>query len=122
MSSLPLQANLGARTHLKSSHADRRASQRYRISGHVTALATNDWPSTPQKRICSVQLRDISHTGVGAFSREPLPVGARITLFLPPHGPEPGRDYCGTIVRCQPHHQRHDLGIQLDPACQPAVA
>ncbi|MEX0886114.1 MAG: PilZ domain-containing protein [Phycisphaeraceae bacterium] len=65
-------------------------------------------------RIASLQLRDISETGLGGQSPRPLDVNAPITVFLPPHGPEHCFELIGTVVRCQPRHDGgYDIGIQF---------
>ncbi len=94
---------------------ERRVAHRKPASGRVTALATMEQDEdTVRNRICSVELRDMSHTGIGAICTEPLPIGARLTLFLPPHGPERGFDLYGEVARCDAVEGGFELGIHLD--------
>lgn len=94
---------------------DRRRATRRSVNGRVTAVAIeagND-PSTDRRRLCSLQLKNMSDTGIGAFSAEPLEEGAAMTVFFPPHGAERGFDLYGTVVRCDPREWGYEIGIAL---------
>lgn len=94
---------------------DRRQSARRNVTGRVTALASeadHDSAET-RKRLCSLQLKDMSDTGIGAHSADPIPAGTDITVFFPPHGPERGFDLVGTVVRCESREWGYDIGIAL---------
>ncbi|GEM_PF-925453 len=94
---------------------ERRITHRKSVSGRVTALMTMKVSGEEvRNRICSLELRDMSDTGVGAFSSEPLPRDAKLTIFLPPHGPERGFDLYGTVARCEAQEEGFTLGIHLD--------
>ncbi len=94
---------------------ERRIAHRKSVTGRVTALMTMKvGDAEVRNRICSLELRDMSDTGVGAFSSEPLPRGAKLTVFLPPHGPERGFDLYGTVARCDGHDTGYAIGIRLD--------
>ena len=78
-------------------------------------------PDTPgNKRIGSLQLIDLSVTGMGAWSQAPLPVGSHIAIFFPQRGSEHGFDRFGKVVRCEPSHdqQGYDLGLELETHVQ----
>ena len=94
---------------------ERRIAHRKPANGRVTALLTmkHDDGET-RNRICSIVLRDMSETGVGAFTDEPLPREAKMTLFLPPHGPERGFDLYGSVARCESREEGYEVGIRLD--------
>ncbi|MEM9415905.1 MAG: PilZ domain-containing protein [Planctomycetota bacterium] len=95
---------------------ERRQATRRRASGKVTAVYQTSADREAPQRLITLQLNDLSDTGVGVTSPEPISVGSRITLFFPPHGSEPGFDLTGTIVRCNSIDDRHRLGIALSAA------
>ncbi|WP_428389973.1 PilZ domain-containing protein [Mucisphaera sp.] len=81
---------------------DRRRSLRRRMRGQVTALVFQRDEKTHQvsrRKICAMNLQDMSDTGLGVTSQETISLGDEITVFFPPHGPEKGFDLKGTIVR-----------------------
>lgn len=92
---------------------ERRRATRRRTSGRVTAVYQQAADADGPQRLLTLQLNDLSDTGVGATATEPVSVGSRITLFFPPHGNEPGFDLSGTVVRCSSIDDRHRLGIVL---------
>ncbi len=93
---------------------ERRRSPRRRVAGMVTALLTErDGEGDQTGRICSLQLQDLSDTGLAAVSHERLPEGTTITVFFPPHGPERGFDLHGTIVRSEAREHGCAIGIDL---------
>jgi hypothetical protein len=94
--------------------SDRRRSPRRTVTGRVTTLSRGLGGQPEQKRISSLQLRDMSDAGVGALADQPLDVGGRVALFFPPHGNAPGFDLYGTVVRCHREGACHSVGIQLD--------
>ena len=57
---------------------------------------------------------NISDTGVGVMSQEPVEVDSRIAIFFPPHGPERGFDLFGRVVRCVHREAGHEVGIALE--------
>lgn len=94
---------------------ERRRHPRRKASGQVTAVIRqpgvgNDGPS----KMLTFDLIDISDSGIGLCSSEPIDTGSRITVFFPPHGAEPGFDLAGEVVRCQSNDDRHIVGIALD--------
>ncbi|MFA9477196.1 PilZ domain-containing protein [Phycisphaerales bacterium AB-hyl4] len=95
---------------------ERRRYSRQTVEQRVTAAVTSlGDDSDTDLRICSLLLTDLSPAGAGAMVQEPLPIGAQITVFCPPHGAEPGFDLQGTIVRCQRQSdgKAYSLGIQV---------
>ncbi|XAL99971.1 PilZ domain-containing protein [Phycisphaeraceae bacterium D3-23] len=95
---------------------ERRRATRRRASGKVTAVYQAATDSDGPQRLITLQLNDLSDTGVGVTAPEPISVGSKITLFFPPHGNEPGFDLSGTVVRCHSIDDRHRLGIALSMA------
>jgi len=93
---------------------ERRRAPRRPVSGAITAVVCEGDDATGPHRICSLEMTDISDTGLGAISRDILPTGATIALFMPPHGSEPGLDRRGTIVRCRQRSDGHEVGIDFD--------
>jgi hypothetical protein len=96
---------------------ERRIAHRKPASGRVTALLAFKDGEEHRNRICSLELRDISDTGVGAVTSEPLPREGNITIFLPPHGPERGFDLYGQIMWCRDNRDGGDdyeVGVRLN--------
>lgn len=93
---------------------DRRESVRRAISVRATDLQAEDQCSAHPKKICSLQLIDISDTGLGSLAQEGIELGTAITVFFPPHGPERGFDRYGHIVRCAERGGRQEIGIEFD--------
>lgn len=94
---------------------ERRQRPRWSTSGRVTVLQYGrDEDRDAARRIGSLQLRDMSSHGVGAWSDEPIETGTKIGVFFPPHGPEKGFDLFGKVVRCASTDQGYSIGVQLD--------
>lgn len=96
---------------------ERRRHPRRPARGQVTAVirqpgAHEDDPA----KMLTLDLIDLSDSGVGASATEPIPVGSRITVFFPPHGPEPGFDLAGEVVRCRSNDNQHIIGVALSEA------
>ena len=94
-------------------HLERRTTLRHGIAGRVTAIQTHDDADGQLSRICSLQLLNISDSGLGALSEEPVEPGSSLAVFFPPHGPERGFDLVGTVVRCIPRAHGHEIGVRL---------
>ncbi len=95
---------------------ERRRERRRKISGRVTAIrATSDQPDL-RHRICPLQLLNLSDGGLAAISQEPVELNTSIAVFFPPHGPEPGFDVYGRVVRCRPREYGHEIAIEFDRA------
>ena len=92
---------------------ERRQRRRHVISGHVTSLQQSADPALHSNRISSLQLLDISETGLGAIVPDPIEPGSPIVIFFPPHGPEGGFDRYGHVVRCSNTEQGHEIGIRF---------
>ena len=94
---------------------ERRTDSRFVISGRVTAVRASRPQGERLNKICSLQLLNMSDTGVGAISQEPIEPGSSISIFFPPHGPEQGFDTCGEVVRCtaRPGEQGYDIGVRM---------
>jgi hypothetical protein len=93
---------------------ERRIAQRHSIAGRVTAVQTHEQADGQLSRICSLQLMNISDTGLGALSEESIEPGSSLAVFFPPHGPERGIDLVGQVVRCVARENGHEIGIRLE--------
>jgi len=100
----------------ESYRLERRASPRRSTRDRVTAVCTHETEGSRLRRITSLDLHDISETGIGAACDQALPEGCRVALLVPPHGPEHGFDFFGKVVRCQPRGGHYEIGIALDQA------
>jgi PilZ domain len=92
---------------------ERREAPRHRVHGQVTAILHRTSDGGAHHQICSVELRNISDIGVGAFADRPLDLGTDITVVFPSHGPDRGFDLFGHVVRCRPSGEGYELGIEL---------
>jgi len=92
---------------------ERRASRRRVASGSVTSIQKTPDPLVFNNRISSVQLLDISHTGLGGVVEKSVEPGTSITVFFPPHGPEPGFDRHGYISRCTKSPNGYIIGVHF---------
>ena len=90
---------------------ERRRSPRRPISGQVTTLQPDNGAL---RKIASLELHDMSATGLCAFSVEPVTVNTSITLFFQPHGPEGGYDATGRVVRCLALDKGYEVGIRFE--------
>jgi hypothetical protein len=95
---------------------ERRSSDRHPLTGKVTALRNMDGHNTGiLRKICSLTLTDMSESGVGVVSDEPMDLDSTITILFPPHGPEAGYNITGQVVRCfeNTDNKIHHVGIQF---------
>lgn len=92
---------------------ERRKSVRHALAGRVTALACTSQGRNPSRRIFTLHLTNMSQTGLGATVQDAIEVGARVTVFFPPHGAEHGFDFFGTVIRCQHHESGQEIGIEF---------
>jgi hypothetical protein len=93
---------------------ERRTALRHSIAGRVTAVQSHDEADGQLSRICSLQLLNISDSGLGALSEESMELGSSLAVFFPPHGPERGIDLVGQVVRCVARENGHEIGIRLE--------
>lgn len=102
---------------------ERRRAPRYSCGGMVTAVQVRDLGDQRAHRICSLQLENMSDSGLAASTDEPLEPGAKIVVFIPPHGPEHGIDRYGSVARCQPaEHGKHTVGVRFEDSPRAACA
>jgi hypothetical protein len=92
---------------------ERRRAERHGLSGRATAVSHGVDDCT-QGRIRSLQLLNISDSGLGALCQDAVAPDTLITVFFPPHGPERGFDAIGRVVRCSPRDHGHEVGIRFD--------
>ena len=96
---------------------ERRRTSRHAVAGRVTAVQLPPATGGHRSRICSLELINMSDSGMGVISSEPITVHSSITIFFPPHGPEHGFDLYGRVVRCMPcveDRQGHMVGIRFE--------
>ncbi|MEM7576997.1 MAG: PilZ domain-containing protein [Planctomycetota bacterium] len=105
---------------------ERRREHRWNTAGQVTFVdygqPDDDRTQPPamteaQKRIGSLQLRDLSTGGIGVWSQRALPLGSQVAVFFPPRGNQPGYDRMGTVVRCESDTalgQGFEIGMKMD--------
>ena len=91
---------------------DRRLATRRRLTQHVTALLTGGYRTEGDgPRILPLETLNISDSGIGAVGDFPLPMGAEVRLFFPPHGADPGFELRGWVARCTPREGRYHIGL-----------
>ncbi|MBB6428431.1 PilZ domain-containing protein [Algisphaera agarilytica] len=96
---------------------EQRREPRHKLYARVTALAENpvdDRDDRSPGQICSLELTDQSASGLGAWSIEPVAIGARVTVFFPAHGSEPGFNSVGRVVRCNQREGGYSIGLLLE--------
>ena len=93
---------------------ERRTAHRKPVNNRVTALVLIPSEDSTRNRICSLFLRDMSDTGIGAVSVDPVPLNSQITMFFPPHGSERGFDLYGKVVWTRRSSDGFELGLALD--------
>ena len=93
---------------------ERRRSTRHSANGRVTAVIQPADPAIHNARICSLNLLNISDTGLGAVADEAIEPGTLISVYFPSHGPDAGFDLFGHIVRCVRRDNGHEVGIRLN--------
>ena len=94
---------------------ERRRHPRRRATGQVTAVIREPGHAedAPAKML-TLDLADMSDSGLGLVAQQPIPVGSQIVVFFPPHGADPGFDLSGEIVRCHTNGDRHTIGVALE--------
>lgn len=93
---------------------ERRRSLRRATSGQVTVLLRKVDEEGARYRITSMNLLDMSDTGLGGMCGDALEPDSNVSVLFPPHGPEQGFDVTGHIVRSTPRAQGHQIGIRFD--------
>lgn len=89
---------------------ERRRSERHKLNQHVTALQKT---AAALRRICALELFDISDTGLGALCKDAVEVDCPITVVFQPHGNEAGHDAHGRVVSCSKTDTGHRIGIRF---------
>lgn len=92
---------------------ERRAARRRSISGQVTAVHHTTDPGQSPNRICSLQLVNISDTGLGVMAPQWMEPGSFVEVYFAAHGAEGGFDLRGRVVRCIKRENGHEVGIRL---------
>ena len=65
--------------------------------------------------VCStLQMTDISRSGMGALADRWLCPGQRIVLCVPLHSEGGRRNVCSTVVRCRKVQEGYRIGLQFD--------
>ena len=92
---------------------ERRRSVRHPVSGSATALQSSITPEDNHKRICSIELLNLSDGGLGAVATDPMDLDSNISVIFSPHGPESGIHLHGRVVRCSATERGHEIGVQF---------
>jgi hypothetical protein len=91
---------------------DRRRAARRRLTNDVTALLVGGYGFADDgPRILPLETLNISDSGIGAVGEHPLPMGAEVRLFFPPHGADPGFELRGWVARCTACEGRYHIGL-----------
>ena len=93
---------------------ERRQSGRHALAGRVTGVSSETQNDGNLSRICSLQLVNISDTGLCVLAQEAVDLDSTVAVFFPPHGPERGFDMYGQVVRCVSRETGHEIGIRLE--------
>ncbi|BAM02836.1 PilZ domain-containing protein [Phycisphaera mikurensis] len=98
---------------------ERRLQARWQTAGRVTFVRYGDGEddhmnaSRSLGQIGSLELVDASEGGVGAWSPTPIPVGSRLSMFIPGQGGEPGVDRFGTVRQCRESDGGFLVGVEI---------
>ncbi|MCC6579740.1 MAG: PilZ domain-containing protein [Phycisphaeraceae bacterium] len=93
---------------------ERRRGIRRPINGRVTAIrGATEHAITPAK-IMSLQLVNISDTGLGVVTNEPMELGSHLTVMFPAHGPDGSCDATCHVVRCNRRAFGFEIGVKFD--------
>lgn len=103
---------------------ERRRAPRHQA--RARCLASCLGPDVPagedrQMRLAPVELVDQSFSGLGAWSRYPMPVGGQIELTHVVAEKEAGRIFRGEVVRCLPAGEGFRIGIRLEAQARGAA-
>jgi len=93
---------------------ERRRAKRHVVGGNVTAVRTDFTEDAHRHRITSLQMLNMSDSGLAAICQERIDLNTPIVVFFPPHGAERGFDAYGHVVRCKNRDHGHELGIEFD--------
>ena len=99
--------------HVKATHrlVERRRHPRTRLSMTLGCIRLD--PDGGDV-VDSLQMTDISRSGLGAQCRRPYYPGQRIVLNLPLPGSDGRRNVYATIVRCRTDGQEYKVGFEFD--------
>lgn len=92
---------------------ERRAARRRILRGRATSVQKYGDPASPTNKIDSLELLDISSTGMGALSGQPVELGSSIAVMFSAHGPEQGFDRFGYVVRCDRRDKGYLIGVRF---------
>jgi len=95
---------------------ERRCSDRAPMIGQATAIISDSQDKDhPSKKICTIELANISDTGLGVIAKEPVEIGEHMhmTVYIQPHGPEGGYELSGTVTRCNKTEVGFDIGVSV---------
>jgi hypothetical protein len=105
--------NAARRTSNDNLYFERRAADRHGVCGRATAVVSGPALGAPRNRILSLQLLNMSDSGMAGLCQETVEIGSQITVFIAPHGADRGFDLAGTVVRCQHASFGHEIGIRF---------
>ncbi len=95
---------------------ERRQGDRRGLKGRVTGIVRGPEKQDMKVKVCGLTLCDLSATGLGVCSQEPIATGTRLSVFMPPHGHDRGQDLSGQVVRCHKTAAGYIIGVQLEQA------
>ncbi len=92
---------------------ERRRDTRRPMDGRVTVLRRFRKDGESRSKISAIDLMDISSTGLGAFTSEPVEVGSDLTVMFPAHGPDGACDSTCRVVRCIKREDGYEIGARF---------
>ena len=99
-------------------YLEKRTSVRRRARGWAV-VATDD--TEHQRKIMSIELRDLSEGGLGAVCAEPIDRGTRVWICMPGNTGHPSSDLHGKVCWCRKAEDGWALGIQLEAQAHAAA-
>ena len=92
---------------------ERRRDERRSMEGRVTVLRRFRKEGERRSKISAIDLLDISSTGIGALTNEPVEVGSDLTIMFPAHGPDGACDSNCRVVRCIKRDDGYEIGARF---------
>ncbi|MBL4702559.1 MAG: PilZ domain-containing protein [Phycisphaeraceae bacterium] len=92
---------------------ERRRDARRPMDGRVTVLRRFRKEGEHRSKISAIDLLDISSTGIGALTNEPVEVGSDLTIMFPAHGPDGACDSSCRVVRCLKRENGYEIGARF---------
>jgi len=100
---------------MDESGAERRMFDRAPSTGEAQAHRLDHTISARRDPRLSMELRDLSISGMAAMTDRPLERGEQLSVTFPKRGISPAWNACGRVVRCEATAFGYRVGIEFEP-------